>query len=59
MKRNLADPPTMKDGIRAAIRKLKSGKATGLGTISVILLEALEDYGIDKTTLLNEIHDAD
>ena len=44
--------------IGAAIRKMKLGKATGPHIISVELLEALEDYGIDKvTTLHNEIHD--
>ena len=59
MKRsNEAGPPIMKDEIRAAIRRMKLGKATGPGSISVELLEALEDYGIDKiTTLLNEIYD--
>ncbi|GFR69145.1 RNA-directed DNA polymerase from mobile element jockey-like [Elysia marginata] len=29
MKRNFAGPPTLKDEVRAAIRKMKSGKATG------------------------------
>ena len=52
--------PITKDEIRAAIRKIKSGKATGPDNISVELLEALEDYGTDKiTTLLNEIYDTD
>ncbi|GFS10001.1 RNA-directed DNA polymerase from mobile element jockey-like [Elysia marginata] len=58
MKRNLAGPPILKDEVRAAIRKMKSGKATGPDKISVELIEALEDYGIEKTTnLLNEIYD--
>ena len=40
------------------MRKMKLGKAMGLDSVSVELLEALEDYGIDKiTTLLNEIYD--
>ena len=44
--------------IRAAIRKMKLGKATGPGSIIVELLEALEVYGIDKiTTLLNKLND--
>ena len=35
---------------------MKLGKATGPDSITLELLEALEDYGIDKiTTLLNEI----
>ena len=36
--------------IRAAIRKMRLGKATGPGSISVELLEALEDFEIDKIT---------
>ena len=57
MKRNFTGPPIMKDEIWAAIRKMKLGKATGPDSISVELLEALEDYGINKiTTLLNEIY---
>ena len=43
----------LKDDIRAAIRKMKLGKATG----PVELVAALEDYGIDKiTTLINGIY---
>ncbi|GFS01962.1 LINE-1 retrotransposable element ORF2 protein [Elysia marginata] len=58
MKRNFAGPPILKDEVRAAIRKMKSGKATGPDKISEELIEALEDYGIEKTTnLLNEIYD--
>ena len=41
--------------IRAAMRKMRLGKATGPGSLSVELLEALEDFGIDKiTTLFNK-----
>ena len=48
----------MKDKIRAALRKMKLGKAIGPDSMSVELLEALEDYEIDKiTTLLNENYD--
>ena len=58
MKHNFADPPIMKDQIWAAIRKMKLDKATSPHRISVELLEALEDYGIDKITkLLKEIYD--
>ena len=43
--------------IRAAIRKMRLGKATGPGSISVELLEALEDFRIDKiTTLFNKMN---
>ena len=56
MKRNLTGPPIMEGGIQAAIINMKLGKATGLGSISVDFLEALEDYGTDKMArLLNEI----
>ncbi|GFO03036.1 endonuclease-reverse transcriptase [Plakobranchus ocellatus] len=48
----------MKDEIRAAIRKMKAGKATGPDKISVEMIEALEEFGIEKVTeLLNEIYD--
>ena len=58
MKGNFAGPPIMKDEIWAAIRKMKLGKATGPDSISVELIEAREDYGIDKiTTLLHKIYD--
>ena len=58
MKCNFAGPPFLKDEIWTAITKIKSSKATGPVSISVDLLEALEDYRIDKiTTLLNEIYD--
>ncbi|GFN88930.1 transposon tx1 uncharacterized 149 kda protein [Plakobranchus ocellatus] len=58
MKNNFAGPPIMKDEVQAAIRKMKTGKATGSDGISVELIEALGDYGVDKVTiLLNEIYD--
>ncbi|GFR90337.1 LINE-1 retrotransposable element ORF2 protein [Elysia marginata] len=58
MKRNFAGPPIMKDEVRAAIRKMKAGKATGPGGVAVEMIEALEEYGVEKlTSLLNEIYD--
>ena len=58
LKRNFAGSPIVKNEIWAAIRKMKLGKATGPDSISVELLEAFKNYGIDKITLLfNEIHD--
>ena len=54
--KHFSGPPIMKDKIRAAIRKMNLGKATGPDSISLELL----DYGIDMiTTLLNEIYDTD
>ena len=44
MKRNFAGPPIMKDEIWAAVRKMKLGKATGPDSVSLELLEALEDW---------------
>ena len=55
-KRTFSGARIMKDEIRTAIRKIKSGKATCPDSISVAFLEALEDYGNGKiATLLNEI----
>ena len=58
MKKNFAGPPIMKDEVREAMRKMKTGKATGPDGLSIELIEALKEYGIEKvTTLLNEIYD--
>ena len=58
MKKNFAGPPIMKDEVREAMRKMKTGKATGPDGLSIELIEALEEFGIEKvTTLLNEIYD--
>ena len=58
MKRNFAGPPIIKDEIRATIRKMKRGKATGSDRVSVKILKALEDYEINKIAiLLQEIYD--
>ena len=58
MKKNFAGPPIMKDEVREAIRKMKTGKATGPDGLSIELIEALEEYAIEKvTTLLNKIYD--
>ena len=53
MKYNFARLPFKKGEMRAAKKKMKSGKATDPGSISV----KLEDYGTDKiATLLNETY---
>ena len=58
MKKNFAGPSIMKDEVREAMRKMKTGKATGPDGLSIELIEALEEYGIEKVTpLLNEIYD--
>ena len=58
MKKNFACLPIKKDEVREAMRKMKTGKVTGPDGLSIELIEALEEYGIEKvTTLLNEIYD--
>ncbi|GFS15743.1 LINE-1 retrotransposable element ORF2 protein [Elysia marginata] len=48
----------MIDEVRAAIRKMKSGKATGPDGVAVEMIEALEEYWVEMlTSLLNEIYD--
>ncbi|GFO24710.1 transposon tx1 uncharacterized 149 kda protein [Plakobranchus ocellatus] len=48
----------MKEEVKAAIKKMKHGKATGPDNILIELIEALEDFGIGKVTRLpNEIYD--
>ena len=54
MKKNFAGPPIMKDEAREAMSKMKTGKATGPDGLSIELIEAIEEYGIEMvTTLLN------
>ena len=58
MKNNFAGPTIMKDEVRAAIQNMKGGKATGPDNIAIEQIEALEEFGISKITiLLNEIYD--
>ncbi|GFS18696.1 LINE-1 retrotransposable element ORF2 protein [Elysia marginata] len=57
MKRNFAGLPILEDEVRSAIRKMKTGKATGPDGVSIELIEALEDYGTEQVTaLLNNIY---
>ncbi|GFR64021.1 endonuclease-reverse transcriptase [Elysia marginata] len=58
MKRNFAGLPILEDEVRSAIRKMKTGKATGPDGVSIELIEALEDYGTEQVTaLLNSIYE--
>ena len=44
--------------LRLFLSYIRRGKATGPDGLSIELIEALEEYGIEKvTTLLNEIYD--
>ncbi|GFS11497.1 hypothetical protein ElyMa_001348900 [Elysia marginata] len=51
MKRNFAGLPILEDEVRSAIRKMKTGKATGPDGVSIELTEALEDYGTEQGEL--------
>ncbi|GFS24491.1 endonuclease-reverse transcriptase [Elysia marginata] len=58
MKRNFAGLPILEDEVRSAIRKMKTGKATGPDGVSIELIEALEDYGTEQVTaILNSIYE--
>ena len=52
MKCTFAGPPIMKDKIWTIIIKMELGKATGSDSISVELLQMLDDYGIDMIASL-------
>ena len=41
-------PPILKDEIECALKSMKYGKATGPDNISIEMIEALEDTGINK-----------
>ena len=59
MKRNLEGPSILKEEVKAAIKKMKNGKATGPDNIPVEMIVSLDDLGIDMTTkLLNAIYDS-
>ena len=52
-------PKIMKDEVRAAMKKMKYGKATGPDNITIETSDALGDWGIDFiTNLLNQIYDS-
>ena len=57
IKRNMDGPPILKSEVEAAIKKMKSGKATGPDNIPIEIVTSLEEIGINKTTtLLNSIY---
>ncbi|GFO16201.1 endonuclease-reverse transcriptase [Plakobranchus ocellatus] len=58
MKGNFAGPPILKDEVRTAIWKMKNGKATGPDNIAAEQIKALDEFGINKiTVLLDEIYE--
>ena len=59
IKKNLEGPCILKEEVKAALKKMKNGKATGPDNIPIEIVTALEDLGIDMTTrLLNAIYDS-
>ena len=51
-------PEIMECEVRHALKKMKDGKATGADGIASEMINALEDYGLERTTkLLNKIYD--
>ena len=59
LKRELDGPPILKEEVQAAIKKMKSGKATGPDNIPIEIITTLEDLGIEVVTkLLNSIYDS-
>ena len=58
IKKDMDGPPNLKEGVCAAIRKMKHGKAVGPDNIPIEVFSVLEDIGIDfLTKLLNSIYD--
>ena len=54
-------PPIMKDEVRKAVKSMKKGKAAGPDTITVEMIESLDEFGIDRSMLtdfLNAIYDS-
>ena len=52
-------PPILKEEVKAAIKKMKLGKATGPDNIPIEIIVTLEDLGLNiVTNLLNRIYDS-
>ena len=57
--KNFDDPPIMKDEVRKAVKSMQKGKAAGPDTITVEMIESLDEFGIDMLTdFLNAIYDS-
>ena len=56
--REMEGPPILKDEIKSSLRRMKYGKAIGPENISVEMLDALENIGINKMeSIMNKMHD--
>lgn len=57
-KNNFEGPPILQDEVRCAFSKMKHGKAPGPDKVTIEMLDALEDYGIELVTkLINSIYE--
>ena len=57
IRKNMEGPKILQTEIRAAVNKMKKNKAAGPDKIVVEMIEALEDFGIQRlTTIGNIIH---
>ena len=56
--KEMEGPPIMKDEIRRALKKMKNGKSPGNDQIRIEMLEAMEEFAVDKVTeLANKVYD--
>ena len=44
--KNFDGPPIMKDEVRKAVKSMKKGKTAGPDTITVEMIESLDEFGI-------------
>ncbi|RUS75926.1 hypothetical protein EGW08_016314 [Elysia chlorotica] len=55
---NEEGPPIMREEVEYALRGIKDGKASGLDNITIEMLKALKEFGVDELTkLCNDIYD--
>ena len=59
IKKDIEGPEILKCEVQEAIRKMKKNKACGPDGITAEMIQALDDFGVDKlTTVLNEIYNS-
>jgi len=58
IKKSMYGPPILKDEVRTAMRSMKMGKAAGPDNLTIEMINALEDMGIDKlASIMNKTYD--